>query len=122
MARCRIGSDDIAAELVKAGAVFASTGFFASYGSAEAAAKAQKAGLWAGDAERPQVWRAKLYDEAKRRAPNSCPVKGVKVTAGLRYVMPWQEEYEKTRVRTERGERWFCSEAEAQAAGYKLAS
>jgi endonuclease YncB( thermonuclease family) len=122
MARCRVGNEDLAGLLVKEGAVFASSGLFSQYGSLEGAAKAQKVGLWSGEAERPDTWRTKLYEEAKKRAPNQCPVKGVKGGTGLRYVMPWEDDYEKVRVREGRGERWFCSEQEAQSAGYRLAS
>jgi hypothetical protein len=38
-----------------------------------------------------------------------------------RYVMPWQQDYARARVRTQKGERWFCSEQEAKAAGWKVA-
>ncbi|MFZ4808443.1 MAG: thermonuclease family protein [Hyphomicrobiaceae bacterium] len=122
LARCRIGSEDLAGLLVREGHVFAAAGFFSSYASLETTARTQKAGLWAGDAERPQVWKSRLLDDAKKRAPNQCPVKGVKAASGLRYVMPWEDDYVRVRVRVERGERWFCSEDEARTAGYKLAS
>ena len=53
VADCMIGDTNIAASLVKDGAVFAGTGYFRAYGSEEAEAKAAKRGLWQGTAHRP---------------------------------------------------------------------
>jgi endonuclease YncB( thermonuclease family) len=118
---CTIDGRDIAQQLVREGAVFASGGLFTGYGSAEREAKAQNAGLWAGEAERPSEFRAKLWEAAKRAAPDGCPIKGTVSSDGKIYVLPWSPEYVRARVRTSRGERWFCTEAEAQAAGWKAA-
>jgi endonuclease YncB( thermonuclease family) len=122
MARCRVGEEDIAATLVKAGWVFAESGFLSAYGRVESEAQAKKVGLWAGEAERPDAWRTRLFADAKKKAPNNCPVKGIKASTGPRYVMPWESDYDRLRVRVSRGERWFCSEDEARAAGFKLSS
>ena len=116
---CTIGDRDLAAELVRGGHVFAETGLFSSYGSLEQEARTAKLGMWGGDAERPADYRAHKWQDAKRDAPDGCPIKGG-VKRGQRiYVLPWSRDYESTRVSTGRGERWFCSESEAQAAGWK---
>jgi endonuclease YncB( thermonuclease family) len=121
LGRCTVGGTDVAAELVRQGYVFAEGGLLASYTGEERAARAAKAGLWAGEVERPAEYRAKVWEEAKRRAPDGCPIKG-QVTASTRiYVLPWSPEYERARVQSARGERWFCSEQEAVAAGFKPA-
>jgi hypothetical protein len=118
---CKIGDRDIAAELVRGGHVFAETGLFSSYGTLEQEARAAKLGVWGGDAERPTDYRAHKWQDAKREAPDGCPIKGG-VKRGQRiYVLPWSREYASTRVSAGRGERWFCSESEAQAAGWKPA-
>ena len=113
---------DINGELVRQGHVFAASGLFASYSGLERQARDAKAGIWAaGDAERPAEFRAKAWDEAKRRAPDGCPIKGL-VTGGERvYVLPWSPDYDRGRIQKARGERWFCSEREAEAAGFKPA-
>jgi len=36
--------------------------------------------------------------------------------------VPGQQDYEKTRINTAKGERWFCSAAEARAAGWRPAA
>ena len=37
------------------------------------------------------------------------------------YHVPGQENYGRTRISTSKGERWFCSEADARAAGWRRA-
>jgi endonuclease YncB( thermonuclease family) len=122
LATCTRGELDINGELVRQGHVFAGSGLFASYSSLERQARDAKAGIWAaGDVERPTEFRAKVWDEAKRRAPDGCPIKGL-VTGGERvYVLPWSPDYDRGRIQKARGERWFCSEREAEAAGFKPA-
>jgi endonuclease YncB( thermonuclease family) len=116
---CTINGTDIAAELVSGGHVFAKSGLLARYGSEEASARSAKAGLWAGEADRPSDYRAKRWAEAKLASPEGCPIKG-RITSGNRvYVLPWSQSYDRIRVRSSRGERWFCSEADAQAAGFR---
>ncbi len=122
LANCRAGDADVAAELVRAGHVFATPGFFQSYASEEAAAQAAKTGLWQGDTERPTAWRQRLWEEAKKSAPDGCPIKGIIRTAGRLYTMPWSHDYAGARLRTVKGERWFCTEDEARAAGFKLST
>jgi endonuclease YncB( thermonuclease family) len=122
LATCVRGNLDINGELVRQGLVFAGGGMFAGYSGLERQARDAKTGIWAsGDSERPSEYRAKVWDEAKRRAPDGCPIKGV-VSGGERvYVLPWSPDYDRGRVQKARGERWFCSEREAEAAGFKPA-
>ena len=122
LANCRAGEIDLAAELVRSGHVFAAAGFIQSYANEEASAQAAKSGLWQGDTERPAEWRKRLWEEAKKAAPDGCPIKGIIRTAGRIYAMPWSHNYAGAKLRTVKGERWFCSEDEARAAGFKLST
>lgn len=55
-------------------------------------------------------------------APGDCTIKGNISRHGAKnYHLPGSEHYADTRIDTARGERWFCSEAEAQAAGWRRA-
>lgn len=117
-ADCHTSSGDLAAALVAGGHVFAAGGFLARHSSREAEARGKQLGLWAGQSLRPAEWRAVAWEEAKKSAPHGCPIKGGVTSAGKRYVMPWMQGYERIKVRTARGERWFCSEDEALAAGW----
>lgn len=121
-ARCYARNTDIAEALVRNGHVFADGGFLSRYAGFESDAQSEKLGLWAGNAERPQDYRDKRWEEAKRAAPEGCPIKG-RIQSGTRtYLLPWSPSYDSVRLRTSRGERWFCSESEAQAAGWSRAS
>lgn len=118
-ASCNVRGADIAEALVRNGHVFAEHGLFSRYVYLQSEAKTARAGLWAGDADRPSDYRAKRWEEARRAAPEGCPIKG-RVSSGARvYVLPWSGGYDSVRVVSARGERWFCSEAEAQAAGWR---
>ncbi|HRD76586.1 MAG TPA: thermonuclease family protein [Hyphomicrobiaceae bacterium] len=120
LAACDAGGVDLGAALVRGGHVFAVEGMFAPYTADEADAKARKVGLWKGNPERPAVARAKAWDAAKAKAPDGCPIKGHVVSGARVYVLPWDPEYGRRSVQKSRGERWFCSEEEAQGAGWKL--
>jgi hypothetical protein len=50
----------------------------------------------------------------------TCNIKGNISTTGERiYHVPGQKYYDRTIINPRAGERWFCSEAEAQAAGWR---
>jgi endonuclease YncB( thermonuclease family) len=127
IASCTVRDKDIAEDLVRNGHVFAATGIFAAYASLEQEAQAGKRGIWRGEAVRPADYRARLverrqraWDQAKQSAPGGCPIKGQVVSGRKYYVLPGSDDYARIRIRAGRGERWFCSEQEASAAGWKL--
>ncbi|MBS0235424.1 MAG: thermonuclease family protein [Proteobacteria bacterium] len=120
LARCLIdGGEDVATELVRGGYVFATdTSFFGSLRSAENAAREDKRGIWQGNVMRPQDWREQTWEAAKQDSPDGCPIKGIVRASEKIYALPWSNAYANTRVRPERGGRWFCSEDDAKAAGF----
>lgn len=113
---CRTAEADLAAALVCKGHVFATLD--GTYGSEEEAARAEKLGLWQGQADRPADWRQKVWEEAKRASPDGCPIKGLVHRGNKVYAMPWSESYNRALQKTRAG-RWFCTEDEARAAGFK---
>ncbi len=121
IADCIVGEKNIAAELVKSGHVFSLSGFFSGYGEEEEEAKRAGRGIWQGEAQPPAEFRAERWESAKLRAPSGCPIKG-KDRARARdkvYILPWSSSYESYRISQKRGDRWFCSEDEAIAEGWK---
>lgn len=116
---CKADGVDLARALVLDGDVFAETGIFAAYASDEAAAQEAKAGVWQGEHVRPDEWRTRVWEEAKRTAPDGCPIRGIVRSGEQYYAMPWSSEYSGSRFRSGKGERWFCSEQEARDAGFK---
>lgn len=102
------------------------------YQSAEAGARLAKRGLWADSAPvAPWDWRharkparkaPSTGSGASSRPPPGCAIKGNISAKGSRiYHVPGQRHYAKTRISTSHGERWFCSEREARAAGWRPA-
>ena len=97
-----------------------------AYAGEELEAEAARRGLWRGEFVRPWDWRrGRRLDSAARntgtvavRDCGDCRIKGnISQNSGRRwYHVPGYPEYEKTRISRSHGERWFCSEAEAQAA------
>ncbi len=124
LVRCMRGDKEVNAELVRQGSAFAEGGLVSTrYGGEEKEARNGKLGIWAaGESLRPSEWRAKVWEEAKKRAPEGCPIKGTIAGGQKIYLLPWSAEYERGRVQTARGERWFCSESEAASAGFRAAS
>lgn len=122
LATCAVDGRDLAADLLKAGHVFSTSGYFGAYASLEAEAKRGKTGVWAGDAERPADYRTRLWDTAAKSAPDGCPIKGHVTASGKSYILPWSGEYARVTVRATRGDRWFCNEQDAVSAGFKPAS
>jgi endonuclease YncB( thermonuclease family) len=122
IAQCSIGEADLATELVRSGSVFAVSSYFSSLGGEEDAARKAKKGIWQGEIQRPQEWRDQQWQDAKRDAPDGCPIKGFIRASSKFYALPWSADYDRAKVRTEKGERWFCSEDEAKAAGFTSAS
>jgi hypothetical protein len=54
-------------------------------------------------------------------AAKSCRIKGNISGNGRIYHMPGQKYYGATKINAAKGERWFCSEAESRAAGWRKA-
>jgi len=66
---------------------------------------------------------ASQSDQPPPPGNGQCLIKGnVSINTGERiYHVPGQKFYEPTRILPRYGERWFCSEAEARAAGWRKA-
>ncbi len=107
------------------------------YVDQEADAQAVRRGIWAGEFVPPWEWRRgkrlettapeactacdlrhkRLFERSEK-----CAIKGNINAKGERiYHTPGQQAYNVTRINPARGESWFCSEAEAMAAGWRKA-
>ncbi len=65
-------------------------------------------------------YRAEKREVAEQDSPDGCPIKGNINSKGERiYHAPWSPWYAKTKLSVEKGERWFCDEGEALAAGWR---
>ncbi len=94
-------------------------------------AKAERVGIWVGQFDLPWEYRKAARVEQVRlpkaqplitdvASSGSCNIKGNISAKGERiYHVPGQQHYAKTKISPRKGERWFCSEAEAVAAGWR---
>jgi endonuclease YncB( thermonuclease family) len=117
VARCTVQGLDIGAILVSAGLATAYRDYSTDYVATEAAAKAQRLGIWAGTMQEPAAYRHRDQDPA----PGDCAIKGNISDHGQIYHLPGSRSYAGTRIDEARGERWFCTEADAQQAGWRPA-
>ncbi|MDJ0825510.1 MAG: thermonuclease family protein [Rhodobacter sp.] len=120
VARCFVAGQDIAARLVRDGVAQAYRRYALDYVDEEKEGSIAGRGIWRGGLQSPAEYRAGLQGPAPA-APGGCAIKGNISAGGKIYHMPGQEHYAQTRVSEPKGERWFCSEAEARAAGWRRA-
>jgi endonuclease YncB( thermonuclease family) len=133
VATCRISGVDIGEALVESGWATAFRRYGNDYVSAEMRARAARAGIWQWDFQMPEDYRASqqaaLEPRATRSSPRpaarprryegngQCLIKGNHSRRGdWIYHLPGMPYYDATRA-----EAYFCTEAEAQAAGYRRA-
>lgn len=131
VAVCRSGGEDLNAWMVAQGWAMAYRQYSADYVRQEEQASASKRGIWQGRFVAPSDWRRGkrigVAETGQRlqspptssQKPSACQIKGNISRNGRIYHMPGGQYYGRTRIDTSRGERWFCSEAEAQAAGWR---
>ncbi len=125
VARCSSSGEDIGRALVQDGLGLAYRKYSMAYDLDEKSAAVAGRGLHAHLMARPEDHRRVVRAErvAQNPAPDpACVIKGNISSKGWRiYHMPGQGHYDRTSIRTSNGERWFCSEAAARAAGWRRA-
>ena len=131
VARCTKGDIDVAAAMVAQGAARACPRFALQhahsrgYMEIERTARADRRGIFDGTPPPlagfcvPRTGTAQATPATDR---SDCTIKGNINAEGARiYHMPGQQFYDVTRINEAAGQRWFCTEAEARAAGWRAA-
>ncbi|MBD9529944.1 thermonuclease family protein [Paracoccus sp. PAR01] len=123
VAKCFVSGRDLGRETVGAGLAWAFTRYADDYVDAETSAKSRRLGIWQAQSEPALTFRAKGWESAATTTlQEDCPIKGNISAKGEKiYHMPWSPAYAKTRINVSKGERWFCDEKEAVAAGWRAA-
>ena len=121
LAVCFVEGEDINATLVRQGVARAFVKYSELYVSQEAEARAARRGIWQADNTAPWDFRHRRWQTAEASAPQGCAIKGNVSSKGMIYHTPWSAWYDKVKIDEAQGERWFCSEAEAVAAGWRAA-
>ncbi|WP_170304725.1 thermonuclease family protein [Croceicoccus estronivorus] len=135
VAVCTAGEIDLAQALASAGLALALPAETQDYAMPAARAKQFKLGIWSSEFTEPALWRAAHPDSEPKPTPTlqatrppqraqrvyrnhfGCAIKGNRNRKGeWIYHLPGMPYYDATRP-----EDLFCTEAEAQAAGYRRA-
>ncbi|WP_405234754.1 thermonuclease family protein [Lentisalinibacter salinarum] len=117
-----VGDLDVCAEMVRSGAAWAYRRYVRDSDllTLEQEAREARRGLWSlpeADKQPPWEWRRSSRPE---QGPNGCSIKGNIASDGDKiYHLPSMASYGPTKINEAKGERWFCSEEEAQAAGWR---
>lgn len=119
IARCSVDGEDAGRIMVLDGLALAFRRYSSDYDLDEKAAHVRGVGIHGGSVEAPAAFRAA---SSRSAAPEACVIKGNISASGERiYHLPGQEHYARTRISPAKGERWFCYEAAARAAGWRRA-
>ena len=121
VATCEAEGTDIGQRLVSDGLAFAYRRYSMAYDLDEKGAAISDRGLHGSRVQVPSEFR---QTRATRTAPTdrACTIKGNISSKGHRiYHIPGQVDYDRTGIREDKGERWFCSTREAEAAGWRAA-
>ena len=119
LAVCFVDGKDVNAQMVRQGYAWAFVKYSQTYVKEEALARAEGLGIWQGEAQPAWEYRAKRWAAAEQKAPEGCAIKGNITKNGKIYHMPWSPWYAQIKIEPDKGKRWFCSEAEALAAGWR---
>ena len=117
---CYLGETDINAWMVRSGwAVDYRKYSSGAYAREESLARGERRGIWKSAFIAPWDWRrGKRLTKEKKRAP--CLIKGnISRSEERIYHVPGGVYYSRTGINPRKGERWFCSEAEARAEGWR---
>jgi endonuclease YncB( thermonuclease family) len=119
--QCFVDKIDLGERLVRLGLAIAYTQYSEDYVEAETFARKRRAGIWSGDFVEPRLWRGgKRISSNQKPVSGSCMIKGNISSSGEKiYHPPLGAYYSRTKVDPSKGERMFCSEEEAVAAGWR---
>ena len=123
LAICTVGGLDVNAWLVSEGWALAYRRYSLAYVALEEAAQAAQRGMWRGRFVPPWEWgRGTRLADTTPAQPGACLIKGNINRSGKRiYHVPGERWYNRTKITTAKGERWFCTEEEARAGGWRAA-
>ena len=105
--------------MVGLGYAWAFRKFSMDYVPEEDKARSKRVGIWQAQTQTAEEFRAEKWAVAKQISPTGCPIKGNISKNGRIYHPPWSPWYNRTKINLNKGERWFCSEAEALQAGWR---
>ena len=116
---CKLNEIDLNAWMVRGGWALAYRKYTNKYTDEENLARNAKVGIWQGQFKKPWEWRRGPKQTGVRNMRGECLIKGNISRSGRKiYHVPGGHYYNRTKISKARGERWFCSEAQARKAGW----
>jgi endonuclease YncB( thermonuclease family) len=121
VAVCHAGGHNLSGWMAGQGWALAYRRFSRDYVAHEKSAAKGKRGMWQGEFVAPWDWRrGQRLTPIRDTQPSKCRIKGNISSSGTRiYHVPGGQYYNRTKVNQSKGERWFCSEEKARAAGWR---
>ncbi len=123
VAVCTVSGINLNQWMVAEGWAMAYRRFSHDYVADERSAQRSGKGIWRSAFVPPWDWRrgTRIRSETKTGTqPTNCRIKGNISRRGVRiYHVPGGQYYKRTKIDPGKGERWFCTEAEARAAGWR---
>lgn len=117
---CFADSVNLNEEMVRLGLAWSFRRYSSMFNELEEEIRSTATGIWQAETQTPWDYRAERWQVAEQEAPNGCAIKGNINRKGEKiYHAPWSPWYDRTKVDESKGQRWFCSEAEATAAGWR---
>lgn len=115
---CHAGETELNKTMVERGFAWAYRNRFKDYSGSESAARAKLLGIWQAPSQSAEDYRTESWKLALKQSPPSCPIKGKVTNEGGFYHTPWSPSYSRIKIDRVKGDRWFCSEAQAIRAGW----
>lgn len=121
VAVCKADGEDLGGWMVRQGWALAHRRVSSDYVREERRAEKEQLGVWRGYFVKPWDWRrGKRMTVHSNPADPACVIKGNITQTGKRvYHVPGGQYYGPAIIEPDRGERWFCSEADARDAGWR---
>jgi endonuclease YncB( thermonuclease family) len=139
VAVCRVGTTDLGSAMVRAGLALAYRQYSDAYVDEEREARTARRGVWAGEFTPPKTYRSERREAPNERAApaqpsqragtaaiapqgqrDGCYIKGnINARGDKIYHALSSRSYDETVIDESRGERWFCTEAEARREGWR---
>ncbi len=117
---CFLNNSNLNEMMVLNGHALAYRQYSKRYISAEENAEEKEIGMWQGEFIAPWKWRkGERLSYKKHRVTGECLIKGNISSSGKIYHTPASPWYSRTKISEAKGERWFCTEQEALAAGWR---
>ena len=117
---CFLNNNNLNEMMVLNGHALAYRQYSKRYISAEENAEEKEIGMWQGEFIAPWKWRkGERLSYSNQSITGNCLIKGNISGSGKIYHTPASPWYSRTKINVGKGERWFCTEEEALAAGWR---